>query len=218
MTHIVLLGDSIFDNAPYVDVEEDVIHYLKRKIPLGWKATLLAIYGSITTDLHAQVQKLPKDSTHLFLSVGGNDALRNIDYLSQRAQSVAEVIIKFSRLVGDFRANYVSAIKELLEKQLPITICTIYEPRFEQSEYQSIATTALTFWNDVIIQTAIAYKLPIIDLRQIFTSTSDYANPIEPSAIGADKLSSYILEIVQNHNVTQLHTIIYGNSKDSRQK
>jgi hypothetical protein len=70
----------------------------------------------------------------------------------------------------------------------------------------------------VIIQTAIAYKLPIIDLRQIFTSTSDYANPIEPSAIGADKLSSYILEIVQNHNVTQLHTIIYGNSKDSRQK
>ena len=78
MTHIVLLGDSIFDNAPYVDVEEDVIHYLKRKIPLGWKATLLAIDGSITTDLHAQVQKLPKDSTHLFLSVGGNDALRNI--------------------------------------------------------------------------------------------------------------------------------------------
>ncbi len=218
MTHIVLLGDSIFDNAPYVDVEQDVIHHLKRKIRLGWEATLLAIDGSITTDIHAQVQRLPKDSTHLFLSVGGNDALRNNKYIYKSAKSVAEVVIQFSMLVGDFRTKYESVIKELLEKQLPITVCTIYEPRFEQSEYQSVATTALTFWNDAIIQTAVAYKLPVIDLRQIFTSESDYANPIEPSAIGADKLSSYILDIVQNQNITQLHTTIYGNSKSSSQK
>jgi lysophospholipase L1-like esterase len=218
MTHIVLLGDSIFDNAPYVDVGEDVIHYLKHKTPSGWKATLLAIDGSVTTDIHDQVQKLPEDSTHLFLSIGGNDALRNINYLSQEAQSVSEVITGFSRLVRDFRANYVNAIKELLKEQLPITVCTIYEPSFEQADQQTIAATALTFWNDVIIQTAVADKLPIIELRQIFTSTSDYANPIEPSATGADKLSDYILEIVQNHNFTQPQTIMYGSSKNPQQK
>jgi len=30
MTHIVLLGDSIFDNAPYVDVEGELFLYRKR--------------------------------------------------------------------------------------------------------------------------------------------------------------------------------------------
>ena len=58
MTHIILTGDSIFDNAPYVDVGEDVIHYIKRKTPSGWKATLLAIDGSVTPDIHDQVEKL----------------------------------------------------------------------------------------------------------------------------------------------------------------
>lgn len=217
MTHIVLLGDSIFDNAPYVNVGEDVIHHMKRKTPSGWKVTLLAIDGSVTTDIHHQVQGLPEDSTHLFLSVGGNDALRNINYLSQRAQSVSEVMTAFSRLVRDFRANYVNAIKDLLIKQLPITVCTIYEPSFEQAEQQAIATTALTFWNDVIIQTAVAYKLPIIELREIFTNKPDYANPIEPSAIGADKLSDHILGVVQKHDFAQTQTIIYGNSKKSHQ-
>jgi hypothetical protein len=75
MAHIVLLGDSIFDNAPYVQTGEAVIHHLKRRIPNTWQATLLAIDGAVTREVHEQLQQLPPDATHLFLSVGGNDAL-----------------------------------------------------------------------------------------------------------------------------------------------
>lgn len=41
--HLVLLGDSIFDNAIYVSDGLPVITHLRQHIPSGWQATLLAI-------------------------------------------------------------------------------------------------------------------------------------------------------------------------------
>ena len=158
MAHIVLLGDSIFDNAPYVDSGKSVISYLQRKLPPDWKATLLAIDGSVTTDVYDQLKNLPEDATHLFLSIGGNDALQQINYLHQEARSVAEVMIGFSRLAHDFQSRYQPLVEALLTPQLPLTVCTIYNPNFEQDDQQTIAATALTLWNDVILQTAIAHQ------------------------------------------------------------
>ena len=185
MTHIVLLGDSIFDNAPYVQTGDAVIYHLKRRVPDTWKATLLAIDGAVTREVQEQIQELPPDVTHLFLSVGGNDALRQIDYLRQPAGSVAEVMLSFARLTQAFAEDY----------------------------RDTIASMALTFWNDVITQTAIKNGLPIIDLRQIFTNPEDYANPIEPSSVGGAKLVEAIAAIVEGHDFTQSRAIVYGKSK-----
>jgi hypothetical protein len=33
MAHIVLLGDSVFDNAPYVARGEEVVEHLRRRLP-----------------------------------------------------------------------------------------------------------------------------------------------------------------------------------------
>src|SRR5947207_13405696 len=49
--HVVLLGDSIFDNKRYVDKGPAVIDQLREALPEGWKATLLAIDGSIAADV-----------------------------------------------------------------------------------------------------------------------------------------------------------------------
>jgi hypothetical protein len=46
--HIALLGDSIFDNRAYTGGKPDVIAHLRPMVPPGWKASLLAIDGSIT--------------------------------------------------------------------------------------------------------------------------------------------------------------------------
>ncbi len=43
MNHIVLLGDSIFDNAAYVKDGLDVIAHLHQQIPPDWKASLRAV-------------------------------------------------------------------------------------------------------------------------------------------------------------------------------
>src|SRR6188472_4484107 len=73
--HIVLLGDSIFDNARYVPGGPSVIEHLRRILPGGWRATLLARDGSVTADVARQLAAVPEDATHLVISAGGNDAL-----------------------------------------------------------------------------------------------------------------------------------------------
>ena len=59
MPHIVLLGDSIFDNAAYVGENPDVIKQLRAKLPENWNASLNAIDGNKVDDIHAQLEKLP---------------------------------------------------------------------------------------------------------------------------------------------------------------
>jgi hypothetical protein len=65
MKHIVLLGDSTFDNAAYVNGGPDVIKQLRSILPQDWQATLLAVNGSVTTDVIDQIGKIPASATHL---------------------------------------------------------------------------------------------------------------------------------------------------------
>ena len=84
MPHIVLLGDSIFDNAAYVGENPDVISQLKVKLPENWNASLNSVDGNKVDDVYAQLEKLPENATHLVLSVGGNDALSCIGILNEK--------------------------------------------------------------------------------------------------------------------------------------
>jgi len=63
--------------------------------------------------------------------------------------------------------------------------------------------------NDVIIRTAATFKLPLIELRLIFTSVEDYANPIEPSAIGGAKLVTQIASVLETHPFDKPKCIFY---------
>ena len=49
--HLVLIGDSIFDNAGYVATGEAVIDQLQDKLPKGYKVSLLAVDGDVTEDV-----------------------------------------------------------------------------------------------------------------------------------------------------------------------
>jgi len=75
MGHVVLLGDSIFDNAAYVPGGPAVIDHLTAALPHGWRETLLAVDGAGADDVATQLRSLPADATHLVVSAGGNDAL-----------------------------------------------------------------------------------------------------------------------------------------------
>src|SRR5262245_66376748 len=77
MRHIVLLGDSVFDNKAYVDGGLDVIEHVRRQIPAGWKASLRAVDGSVVENVRKQLIDLPGDATHLVISGGGHDAILN---------------------------------------------------------------------------------------------------------------------------------------------
>jgi hypothetical protein len=57
-------------------------------------------------------------------------------------------------------------------------------------------TTMARLFNDVIIQCANDSDCPVIDLRTICTEREDYFNPIEPSAIGGEKIAKAIIDVV----------------------
>jgi hypothetical protein len=50
MTHGVLLGDSIFDNAAYVAGGPEVVKQLRQCLPGNWQASLRAIDGAVITN------------------------------------------------------------------------------------------------------------------------------------------------------------------------
>lgn len=209
MKHLVLLGDSIFDNAAYVNGGPDVIAHLHSLLPHGWRATLLAVDGSITTDVIAQVTRIPESATHLIVSAGGNDGLCRIDVLQKPAGSVGGAVEQLAALRAEFRQNYRRMLSALLALKQPLALCTVYDPSFHDPLTQRLTTTALTIFNDCIVREAISHSLPVLDLRLICTEAADYANEIEPGVPGGRKIAVAILDLVQHHDFSSNRTVVY---------
>src|SRR5262245_18840550 len=167
MKHIILLGDSIFDNNAYVNGGLDVIAHISRQIPAEWKASLRAVDGSVVENVRKQALDLPDDATHLVISVGGNDAILNADILQQKASSSAEVLDKLADVAGKFEYRYCEMLQTVLRLKTPTVVCTIYYPRIPEPFTQKIAVAALTIFNDVIIRQAVLAGVPLIDLRLV---------------------------------------------------
>ena len=207
--HIVLLGDSIFDNAVYINGGVDVRGQVQKRLNQGERAMLLAVDGNVIKDVSRQLGKLPKDATHLFLSIGGNDLLQLMNVLSQPASSVAEVLGLLGGLSETFERDYHQMLDGVLTCKLPMTLCTIYYPRFPDEGLQRIAITALTVFNDAIMRAAFRAGLPLIDLRLVCADDEDYANPIEPSEGGGAKIAERIVKVAREHDFEQGRTEVY---------
>jgi hypothetical protein len=207
--HVVLLGDSVFDNARYVPGEPPVIEQLRGELPDGWQATLLAVDGNITRDVADQLNRLPEDTTHLVVSVGGNDALAASGLLHQRANSVREAIGYLVRAQAGFRQDYRDMLLALAGAGLPTALCTIYDsiPGLEPA-----AVTALAAFNDEILRGAIDEGWPVVDLRIVCDDKTDYSSlsPIEPSRQGGEKIARAIANLLQQHDFSLRRTTIYG--------
>ena len=208
MNHVVLLGDSIFDNATYVPGKPAVIDQLRKNLPAGWKATLLAVDGNVTADVQHQIRRLPDDATHLIVSCGGNDALGHVSIINQPAGSVAEVLELFTSIRTSFQQTYRQMIETLSGLKRHLAICTVYDcvPGME-----GIPMTALAMFNEVILREAFIAKIPVIDLRLICSKSSDYSeiSAIEPSAVGGEKIVQAIVRMLTNHRFESKKSVIY---------
>jgi lysophospholipase L1-like esterase len=200
MSHIVLLGDSVFDNKAYVNGGPDVIAQVRQRIPDGWNASLRAVDGSVVDNVRKQTLDLPGDATHLVVSVGGNDVLLNADILRQKAASSAEVLDKLANVAGEFEYRYSEMLRTVLSLKKMAAVCTIYYPRIREPYVRKIAVAALATFNDVIIRRAFLEGVPLIDLRLVCDEESDYANEIEPSEKGGGKIANAIVRLISDHN------------------
>ena len=210
MAHLVLLGDSIFDNASYVPGGLAMIEHLRRCLPSGWQATLLARDGSVADGVAAQFERLPTAATHLVISTGGNDALdHSALILHESARSYAEVMNALAVIQASFRQSYRRMLQQALGRGLPTLVCTIYDaiPGLEPS-----LAAGLSLFNDVILREAFRARLPVLDLRLVCTEAGDYSDisPIEPSTAGGRKIAEAIGRIVAGSELSMESSRVFA--------
>jgi lysophospholipase L1-like esterase len=214
MVHIVLLGDSIFDNAPYVTAGMEVQAQLRARLGPDHRVSLLARDGDVVADMVAQVarlQQLPEPADWLVVSCGGNDALHLVDAMQSKVGSVFEAAELLAKWQAGFRRDYRRMLNVVLSRGKPVAVATIYDavPGLAPG-----LRAALAPFNDVILREAAERHLPVLDMRLVCAEAGDYAvsSPIEPSAEGGRKIAAVIAELVLSHDATAARTVVYGNA------
>ena len=209
MKHLVLLGDSVFDNAYYVSAGFDVHNQLQRRLASAWQISLLAKDGSTMSDIANQLNKLPKDATHLILSVGGNDAILQMGLLDTPIKSVIEAVGLMTNVSADFKHRYETLIQSLLKYELPLILCTIYSPPLSDANLRHAAKGALALYNDCILRTAIQNRLPVLDMRLVCTDAEDFSHEIEPSEAGGTKIAAAIERYLTDPEKAPMYTQVF---------
>ncbi|MEM1262497.1 MAG: SGNH/GDSL hydrolase family protein [Pseudomonadota bacterium] len=207
--HIVLLGDSIFDNGAYVPGEPPVREQLEQILPEGASVTLLAVDGDTTVHVEGQLEDMPSTATHVVLSCGGNDALNFLPEFTKTAGTIADAMFRFGEIRQVFRSRYHDMLRAIMAHGLPLYVCTIYDqvPNIGEAE-----RAALAMFNEIILQEAQSSAAAIIDLRLICREAGDYSSvsPIEPSVQGGQKIASAIRSAILDDHLHARVPIIGG--------
>ena len=186
MNKLVLLGDSTIDNKVYVEPGElSVKEHLDSLV--DYEVLQIALDGAITDDvLNNQIDLIPTDTTHILLSIGGNDLLQEIDFLYQDLMYTPKRLLEtVIGLLSPVAENYETIVKQLSTNRAKLLCATVYEGNLVGSvEFDSISNSSkamVSLLNDSIFRICDEHNLDTLDLRNIFVSPKDYANPIEPS-------------------------------------
>ncbi len=223
MSKVALLGDSIIDNKVYVGPDEfSVREHLESLSDLEFSQ--IAVDGHTTVGvLQEQIDKIEKDTDFIVLSIGGNDLL---EYLYLLVDDINKHI--FSRnleimnsFVEPIRERYEEIVERLVKQEGKVLLCTVYNGDFERGDgyetlevnqqftstygnmfegKQEAAGVIARVFNDVVYSTGNKFGIEVLELREIFTESADYANPIEPSHIGGRKLAEKILEWIESND------------------
>jgi len=206
--HLSLLGDSIFDNQAYVQPGCSVLDHLGKYLPPAWRTSLVAKDGSVALNVPDQIKRLPLCTTHIALSIGGNDALEAIPVLDSPSTSILASLHVLHGLQFAFEHTFSHLLKDLRGLGKPLLVCTIYD---KVPGLTAELRTALSLFNDVITREAAALGVAVLDLRTILTDEEDYssASPIEPSSAGGDKLASRLADCVLHHDFSCGFTTVY---------
>jgi hypothetical protein len=197
--HVVLAGDSIFDNDEYVPGEPGVLAQLRASLPAGWLASKVAVDGDVINDVRRQVKNLPADATDLIVSVGGNDALGHSDLLAQ-VRGPADLPRLMYAPLGKFRASYAAMLDLLTPISVRLQVCTIYTAiPFTEPLWRTLAPVAIGAFNQVIMEEAAIRGIEVLRLDRVCVEDVDYSvlSPIEPSAQGGQKIVDLIVASVQ---------------------
>lgn len=196
MACITLLGDSSLANLAHVGPPE-LITQLRGLLPAGWQAHLAAVDGARVVDVHRQLAGVPAESTHLVVSVGGNDAIALTAKLRTPAPDLGSALAYVDAHRRRFAEHYRALLDTIGELRRPTVVCTLYEPRLEPPERSRIAETIVALLNDAIVAAAVEHDAAVLDLRPLSRDPANLVSPIELNHRGAGMLAGSILRVVR---------------------
>jgi len=181
--NIVLLGDSIINNANYVPPGKSVVDILKSK---STNVFNFAKDGDIISDLYTQLDLVPLDlnrsETYLFISAGGNDILNK-----HRKLSETEVKQLFNTYM-----DFLNALQERLGS-VKVNILNLYLPSSADPRFK-IYRESVQQWNRLLEEnsTTIGRIYNIIDIYSLLTTANDFVKGVEPSVTASPKIANAI--------------------------
>ncbi len=200
--NVSLLGDSIIDNKVYVgEGELSVTEHLQHNSSSNF--SMIAVDGDTTEDvLENQLDNLKEPVSHIVLSIGGNDLLQNLHLLQDETSGMKFALEKSSELIGEIQENYTKILEHLSNYDAKVLLCTVYEGDLKSdvmlAQFDKAGQAMLKMHNDTVYYLASKFEVDVLELRNIFTNKEDYANPIEPSHIGGEKLAKAIIQWMKN--------------------
>ena len=126
-----------------------------------------------------------------------NDLLYEIEFLFQTFRYTPNKVLNMTgSLLSPVISRYETIVGNLSNYRANLLLCTIYEGDLVNSdELNSVSDsskTMVSLFNDAIYKTGKKFDIEVLELRHIFVTPEDYANPIEPSHIGGSKLAAEI--------------------------
>ncbi|QGZ38187.1 GDSL-like lipase/acylhydrolase family protein [Pseudoduganella flava] len=212
MAHVVLLGDSVFDNARYVPQNSEVQAHLRERLGAVHRVTLLAQDGAVLANVPGQlkaIKGLAQPPSHLVISAGGNNVLGLVPAMQSTVRTVQQAADLLAAWQTEFRREYLAMLDAVRALGTPYAVSTVYDsvPGLAPG-----SRGALALFNDVILREAARRRVPVLDLRLVCDQAADYSDmsPIEPSAQGGRKIAAAIAELVLGHDPCSLRTVIHG--------
>jgi len=169
---IILLGDSMLNNVNYLPLNQSIPFLLKRE---NSSVFVFAEDNATINSVYFQLNEISIDynnkNTFIFLSIGGNDLLKN--------KNNKENIFKKYKLLID----------SILSKMpnINLILLTLYYPFNDDfNKYHNV----ISWWNNQIFNNY--SKKNIIITSKFMNSSSDFIFNIEPSFLGGNKIINEI--------------------------
>ena len=179
--YIILIGDSILNNANYVPSGKSVFDILKTKTN---NVLNVAKDGATISDLYQQLNNIPIElntsQTFVFISIGGNDILnKRINLDSSEITTLFNTYIEFLKALRIKLAN------------TNINIMNLYLP---SNPRYLLYKQSIDQWNNLINinSNKIGENYKVISLDTLLTSPKDFVYDIEPSETGSNTIANAI--------------------------
>ena len=189
--NIVVLGDSVFDNRSYVSSTASIPYLLGEHEYLNTK--MYAKDGAKIEDLNSQLQQCLKEiddnNETLFISIGGNNILT---FKTSKKENKNEEQKNIGRFVDTIFGYYRNILKNY-DFKCNLVLCNIYVP---YSEKNSVYEKCIHVWNNKLSSFAENNNYKVMKLDKLLYKKEDFADNLEPSKIGGEKIVKNMLNFI----------------------